>query len=142
MEIRRFSADLKTKTPGGHPGLYTVPIQLDRGHLPAAILNNPQLMAERMNGLPLLLNTPVAIVAMYFEPHASIDEHSADHPIFFLVIAGQGHVRIGGSDGETRAVGAGDGVLWPAHLDHTAWTDGEAMQAITVEAPPERKQAA
>ncbi len=140
MEIRCFSADLKTKLPGGHPGLYAVPIQLDRSQLPIALLANPQALAERANGLPLLLSTPVTIVAMYFDPHASMDEHSADHPIFFLVTAGQGHVRIGGPNGETRAVSAGDGVLWPAHLDHTAWTDGETMQAIVIEAPPEREQ--
>src|SRR5579883_1789950 len=28
MQIRRFSPDLKTKVPGGHPGLYAVPIQI------------------------------------------------------------------------------------------------------------------
>ncbi len=34
MHIRRFSPDLKTKIPGGHPGLYGVPIQFDRANLP------------------------------------------------------------------------------------------------------------
>jgi hypothetical protein len=30
MQVRRFSPDLKTKVPGGHFGLYGVPIQIDR----------------------------------------------------------------------------------------------------------------
>jgi hypothetical protein len=33
MQIRRFSADLKTKIPGSHTGLYGVPVQLDSAHL-------------------------------------------------------------------------------------------------------------
>lgn len=136
MQIRRFSADLKTKVPGGHPGLYTVPIQLD-----PALLNtqDSEVLAQRFNGLPILLNRPLVVVAMYLEPHGSMDEHSADWPILFLVTKGCGFVRVGGPGGETRAVSAGDAVLWPTRLDHTVWTEDEPLEAIVIEGPPERE---
>jgi len=126
---------LKTKIPGGHPGVYAVPVQMDRQKVPADKLD---LLAQRTNGLPLLLDVPLNVVAMYLEPGAMIDEHSADHPILFLVTGGKGTVRIGGPRGETRLVSAGDAVLWPAHIDHTVWTADETLQAIVIDAPEER----
>jgi quercetin dioxygenase-like cupin family protein len=136
MQIRRFSADLKTKIPGKHPGVYGVPIQFDRADL---VTQDVEEISQHLNGLPILLNRPMIVVAMYFEPLASIDEHSADVPILFLVIGGKGFVRIGGPNGETRQVSAGDGVLWPAGVDHTVWTEDEEMQAISIDGPAERE---
>jgi hypothetical protein len=52
MRVRRFSADLKTKVPGGNPGLYVVPIRLDRSQLPDQDMRK---LAQRLNGLPILL---------------------------------------------------------------------------------------
>src|SRR5947207_931143 len=101
MQIRRFSADLKTKIPGRHPGVYGVPIQFDRADLAT---QNIEEISRHLNGLPILLDRPMIVVAMYFEPHASIDEHSADVPILFLVISGKGFVRIGGPNGEVRPI--------------------------------------
>ena len=138
MHIRRFSPDLKTKIPGGHPGLYGVPIQFDRAHLPT---QNLEELAQRLNGLPILLNRPMLVVATYLEPHGSMDEHSAPAPILFLVTAGRGFVRIGGPTGETRSVTAGDAVLWPAHLDHKVWTEEESLEAILIDGPAEREEA-
>src|SRR5258708_17028664 len=137
MQVRRFSADLKTKIPGGHPGLYGVPIQLDSGQLNTQDLG---ALAQRLNGLPILLNRPMIVVAMYIEPHGSMDEHSADEPILFLVTHGKGFVRIGGSSGETRIVTAGDAVLWPAKLDHKVWAEDEPLEAILIHGPAEREQ--
>lgn len=130
MQIRRFSSDLKTKVPGGHPGLYAVPIQIPRSQMPPEKLAD---FAQRVNGMPLLLDADLHVVAMYFDPHASMDEHQADHPILFLVISGQGTLRLGGPAGETHVVQAGDAVLWPAFVDHTVWTDDEPLHAIAVE---------
>jgi len=107
MQVRRFSADLKTKIPGGHGGLYGVPIQFDRAHLPTS---NLEELAQIMNGLPILLNRPMIVVAMYLEPHGSMVEHSSKVPILFLVTVGSGFVRIGGPAGETGPVTAGDAV--------------------------------
>jgi quercetin dioxygenase-like cupin family protein len=137
MHIRRFSSDLKTKIPGGHNGLYGVPIEFDAASVP---VERREEMAQRTNGLPLLLNRSMAVVAMYFEPHGVLDEHSADVPILFLVTRGRGFVRIGGSDGETCAVAAGDAVLWPVGLDHKVWTEDESLDAITIDGPPEREE--
>lgn len=134
MQIRHFSSDLKTKIPGNHPGLYGVLIQMNRAQIPA---QKQEEFAKRVNEMPLLLDADLQVEAMYFEPHASIEEHSAEHPILFLVISGQGNVRIGGPMGETREIQAGEAALWPAHTDHTVWTDDEALHAIVINAPQE-----
>jgi len=52
MHVRRFSADLKTKIPGSHTGLYGVPIQFDRANLPTSNLDE---LTQLVNGLPILL---------------------------------------------------------------------------------------
>jgi quercetin dioxygenase-like cupin family protein len=136
MLVRRFSPDLKTKVPDGNPGVYAVPIQFDRVSVPA---DNLELLAQKFNGLPILLNRPTAVVAIYIEPHGSIDEHSNPNPTLFVVIRGRGFVRIGGPDGETREISAGDAVLWPAQLDHTVWTRDESLDALVFEGPQERE---
>jgi len=134
MQIRRFSSDLKTKIPGKHAGLYGVLIQMNRAQIPP---QKQEEFARRVNGMPLLLDTDLQVEVMYFEPHASMEEHSADHPILFLGISGQGNVRIGGPMGETCEIQAGEAVLWPAHTDHTVWTDDEALHAIVINTPQE-----
>ena len=138
MQVRRFSAELKSKIPGGHPGLYGVPIQLDRAQLDT---QNMEQLRQRFNGLPILLNRPMLVVAMYLEPHGSMDEHPAEEPILFLVTHGRGLVRIGGLTGETQPVTAGDAVLWPARLDHKVWTEDEPLEAILIHRPAEREEA-
>ena len=136
MQVRRFSEDLKTKIPRGHPGLYAVPIQFDRRQVDP---QSTEELAQRFNGLPILLDRPMLVVAMYLEPHGSMDEHSAEVPILFLVTQGKGFVRIGGPTGETRSVSAGDAILWPAGLDHTVWTEDEPLAAIVIDGPAERE---
>jgi quercetin dioxygenase-like cupin family protein len=126
------------KLPGGHPGLYGVPILMDGGRWPE---ERRRALAERVGGLPLFLDAPLQVEAMYFEPHAAIDEHSGPNDVLVLVTGGAGFVRIGGPAGEVRAVAAGDAVLWPAGVDHTVWTEGLPLQAIVVNAPPRRESA-
>jgi len=135
MQVRRFSADLKTEIPGGHSGLYGVPIQLDSAQ---PNTQDTEALAQRLNGLPILLNRPMMVVAMYLEPHGFMDEHSAEVSILFLVTSGRGFVRIGGPTGETRSVASADAVLWPALLDHTVWTEDEPLEAILIDGPAER----
>lgn len=137
MQVRRFTADLKTKIPGGHPGLYGVPIQLDRAQLDT---QNMEELRQRFNGLPILLNRPLLVVAMYLEPHGFMDEHAAPEPILFLIMHGKGCVRIGGPTGEAQGVTAGDAVLWPARLDHKVWTEDEPLEAILIHGPAEREE--
>jgi quercetin dioxygenase-like cupin family protein len=137
MQVRRFTADLKTKIPGGHPGLYGVPIQLDRAQLDT---QNMEELRQRFNGLPILLNRPLLVMAMYLEPHGFMDEHAAPEPVLFLIMHGKGFVRIGGPTGETQRVTAGDAVLWPARLDHKVWTEDEPLEAILIHGPEEREE--
>jgi quercetin dioxygenase-like cupin family protein len=138
MQVRRFSPDLKTKVPGGHPGLYGVPIQIDRAEVPEQGMEE---LSRRLNGLPILLNRPMIVAALYLEAGGSMDEHSAEVPALFLVTRGRGFVRIGGSSGETRSVSAGDAVLWPAGLDHMVWSEDEPLEAIVIDGPAEREEA-
>jgi quercetin dioxygenase-like cupin family protein len=135
MQVRRFSPDLKTKVPGGHHGLYGVPIQIDRAKV---FEQGMEELSKRLNGLPILLNRPMVVAALYLEPYGSMDEHSAEVPILFLVTRGKGFVRIGGPGGESRSVSAGDATLWPAGLDHMVWAEDEALDAIIIEGPAER----
>lgn len=137
MQVRRFGEEVKTKVPGGHPGVYAVQIQADREHFAGRDLEQ---VARRLNGLPIMLNRPGLVVAMYIEPHGHIDEHSSDVPILFLVTSGRGYVRIGGPQGETREITVGDAVLWPPRLDHTVWTEDEALAAIIIDGPAEREE--
>ncbi|MCL5115898.1 MAG: cupin domain-containing protein [Firmicutes bacterium] len=135
MQIRRFGVNMKTKLIGGHPGVYGVPIQMDSASVPP---ERRAALAERVQGLPILLNLPVQTEVMYFDPHSHIDEHHAPHPILFVVMAGHGTVRIGGVQGETRRVEPGEAVLWPAGLDHGVWTDEDPLEALVINLPPER----
>src|SRR5256714_15252382 len=139
MQVRRFSADLKTKIPGGHPGLYGVPIQLDRAQLDTQDMEE---LAQRLNGLPILLNRPMLIVAIYLEPHGSMDEHPAEEPVLFLVTRGRGFVRIGGPTGETQSGTPGGAVLWAARLEHNGWGEGWPLKAILIHPPPQAQAAA
>ncbi|HZO71725.1 MAG TPA: cupin domain-containing protein [Ktedonobacteraceae bacterium] len=134
MQIRRFGPELKTKISGNHPGLYGVPIQMNRARVPSDKLEE---FVRRVNGMPILLDAELQVEVMYFDPHASIEEHSTDHPVLFLVISGQGTVRIGGPTGETHKIQANDAVLWPAYIDHTVWADDEPLCAIVINAPGE-----
>jgi quercetin dioxygenase-like cupin family protein len=134
IPVRRFSADLKVKIPGGHPGLYGQMIAMPAERLRAR--PDLEVFAARVHGLPLALEAPVQVEVMYFEPHARLDEHSAPHPILFCVIEGAGTLRLGGLAGETRALGAGDAVIWPPDVDHTVWTDGTALTAFVVNCFP------
>lgn len=136
MHVRRFSADLKTRVPGNHSGLFAVPIQLDRAHLPTS---DSDMLARRFNGLPILLDRPLDVVALYLDPHGAMEEHHAERPILLLVTGGAGWARVGGPDGEMRAIAAGDAVLWPAGQDHTIWTENEPLRAIAIEGPAERE---
>ena len=134
MQIRRFSSDLRTRIPGNHPGLSGVLIQMNGARVPPEKRDE---FARRLDGPPLFLDVDLQVEAMYFEPHASMEEHSADHPILFLVMSGRGNVRIGGPQGETREIQAAEAVLWPAYTDHTVWTDDAPLSAIVINAPSE-----
>lgn len=70
------------------------------------------------------------IAELAFSRRGAIPPHSNPSLTYFVVIEGGGWVQVG--EEQTR-VQAGDAVVWPAGIDHGAWTDGTAMRALVVE---------
>jgi hypothetical protein len=62
--------------------------------------------------------------------NASIAPHSNPNLAYFLVIEGGGFVRVGD---EQARVAAGEAVVWPPDVVHSAWTEHTPMRAIVVE---------
>lgn len=132
MQIRRFSSDIKTKIPEPTAGMYGVPILLGRSVIPP--LSDDE-MAARFNGLPILVDGAVSVVALYFDTHARMHEHSNSCNTLFVVLRGQGHLRLGGPAGATRVITAGDAILWPPDVEHMVWTDDVPLDALAIELP-------
>jgi quercetin dioxygenase-like cupin family protein len=132
MQIRRFSSDMQTTVPGNHVGLSAVPILLGRAIAPS--LDTAQ-MAARFHGMPTLIDGAASVAALYFAPHARMEEHSNPRNTLCLVLRGAGWLRIGGPEGETQRVQAGDAVLWPPEIDHMLWTEDAELDAIVIELP-------
>jgi quercetin dioxygenase-like cupin family protein len=70
------------------------------------------------------------ISELAFTRGGAIAPHSNPNTTWFCVIEGGGWVVVGD---ERRRVAAGEAVLWPAGVDHAAWTDHAEMRAIVVE---------
>jgi quercetin dioxygenase-like cupin family protein len=130
-ETRQFGTEISRPLPTpGVEGVEATVIQLPAQI--AGLLSQAEL-AERYQGLPLVVDRPVSVAALFFDAHAHIHEHDADHPSLFIVIGGSGYVRVGGPTAPAEPVHAGYAVLWPAGVLHVAWTEEEPMQALTVE---------
>jgi quercetin dioxygenase-like cupin family protein len=65
-----------------------------------------------------------------FARGGEIAAHDNPNTAWFCVIEGGGWVLVGG---ERRRVAAGEAILWPANVTHSAWTDHGEMRAIVVE---------
>lgn len=135
IQTRQFGPDLKAPVPRpGCTGLSARVIQLPA----AAVAHRPAEDVNRhFNGAPIVLDRPNSVIALYLDAHGEMDEHDAPEPILFLVTGGYGFVRVGGPEGDTLAVMAGDAVLWPAHTLHRAWTEAEALEAIAIHYSPD-----
>ncbi len=68
-----------------------------------------------------------------FARGGTIEPHSNPNLAWFVVIEGGGWVRVG--DEQTR-VAAGEAVLWPPGVEHSAWTEHGPMRAFVVEFAP------
>jgi quercetin dioxygenase-like cupin family protein len=106
IEVRRFGVG--HRRPEGPPG--TVGI-------------DGQVIASGVSGV---------IAELAFGRRARIATHSNPHSTYFIVIEGGGWVGVG--EERTRVL-AGEAVVWPPNVPHTAWTDGAPMRAIIVELP-------
>lgn len=70
------------------------------------------------------------ITELAFARGGAIAAHSNPNITWLVVIEGGGWVRVGD---ERIRVQAGDAVLWPADVDHGAWTEHTSMRALVVE---------
>lgn len=104
MEIRRFGVG--NRRPDGPPGTTGVAGQV--------------IHADARG----------TISELAFARRASVEPHSSPATAWFIVIEGGGMVRVGD---ERARVAAGEAVLWPADVVHTAWTELSEMRAIVVE---------
>lgn len=134
MESCRFGKGVSHIMPmAGVHGINSAPVLL-----PDAVLTRLGLekATEHFSGgLPFFNSKNLAVVALYFDRAAEIHEHDSEMTTVILVLGGRGYVRVGGESGETRQVQAGDAILWPPHVLHKAWTDGDEMQLLTVQFP-------
>jgi quercetin dioxygenase-like cupin family protein len=104
MEIRRFGPG--HRRPDGPPGTQGVTGQV--------IWSD-----ERGN-----------VAELAFTRRALVPPHANPNTTLFIVVSGGGWVQVGG---ERAPINHGEAVVWPAGLDHGAWTDGSEMRAIVVE---------
>lgn len=65
-----------------------------------------------------------------FTRGARIEPHSNPNTTYFIVIEGGGWVSVAD---ERLRVAAGEAVVWPPDVEHSAWTDYGEMRAFVVE---------
>jgi quercetin dioxygenase-like cupin family protein len=70
------------------------------------------------------------ISELAFTRGARIEPHSNPNTTYFIVIEGGGWVAVGD---ERLRVAAGEAVVWPANVEHAAWTDYAEMRVFIVE---------
>ncbi len=83
-----------------------------------------------LTGQPIHVDGRGVIAELAFARGARIEPHANPNTTWFIVIEGGGWVGVG--DERTR-VAAGEAVLWPADIVHTAWTEHSEMRAFVVE---------
>jgi quercetin dioxygenase-like cupin family protein len=70
------------------------------------------------------------VTELAFGRGARIEPHSNPNTTYLIVIEGGGWVAVGE---ERQRVAAGEAILWPANVEHAAWTDQSQMRAFAVE---------
>jgi len=65
-----------------------------------------------------------------FARRAAMDPHSSPNSGWLVVVEGGGWVQVAD---ERARVAAGEAVLWPAGIEHAAWTELSEMRAFLVE---------
>ena len=104
MEVRRFGVG--NRRPEGPPGTTGVEGQVIHG------------------------DARGVIAELAFRKGGRIEPHDNPNTTWFVVIEGGGYVLVGE---EERRVAAGEAVLWPADVTHSAWTVYGPMRALVVE---------
>jgi quercetin dioxygenase-like cupin family protein len=70
------------------------------------------------------------VAELAFARRATMDLHSSPNSAWLVIVEGGGWVQVGD---ERARVAAGEAVLWPAGLQHAAWTELSEMRAFRVE---------
>jgi quercetin dioxygenase-like cupin family protein len=71
-----------------------------------------------------------ALSELAFTRSAAIEPHVNPNTSYFVVIEGGGWAAVGD---ERIRVAAGEAVVWPANVEHAAWTEFSEMRAFVVE---------
>jgi len=70
------------------------------------------------------------VAELAFARRATMEMHSSPNSAWLVIVEGGGWVQVG----EERArVAAGEAVLWPADVEHAAWTEHSEMRAFVIE---------
>jgi quercetin dioxygenase-like cupin family protein len=70
------------------------------------------------------------VAELAFARRATMDLHSSPNSAWLVIVEGGGWVQVGD---ERARVAAGEAVLWPADVEHAAWTELSEMRAFVVE---------
>jgi quercetin dioxygenase-like cupin family protein len=65
-----------------------------------------------------------------FARRATMDLHSSPNSAWLVIVEGGGWAQVGD---ERARVAAGEAVLWPAGVEHAAWTELTEMRAFVIE---------
>jgi quercetin dioxygenase-like cupin family protein len=104
MEIRRFGPG--HRRPDGPPG------------------------TQGITGQVIWDDDRANISELAFSRRAAMAPHTNPNTTLFVVVSGGGWVQVGD---ERVPIRHGEAVVWPAGVDHGAYTDGSEMRAIVVE---------
>ena len=86
--------------------------------------------SEGVEGQVIHSDARGVIAELAFRKGGRIEPHENPNTTWFIVIEGGGWVVV---DGERTRVAAGEAVLWPPDVEHSAWTDYGEMRAFVVE---------
>ena len=70
------------------------------------------------------------VAELAFARRATMDLHSSPNSAWLVIVEGGGWVQVGD---ERARVAAGEAVLWPADVEHAAWTELSEMRAFVIE---------
>ena len=70
------------------------------------------------------------VAELAFARGARIEPHANPNTTYLIVVEGGGWVGVGD---ERSRIAAGEAVVWPANVIHSAWTEHSEMRAFVVE---------
>jgi quercetin dioxygenase-like cupin family protein len=70
------------------------------------------------------------VAELAFARRSTMEPHRSANSAWFVVVEGGGWIQV--ADEKAR-VAAGEAVLWPAGLEHAAWTELSEMRAFVIE---------